>query len=354
MTKSLNDVEWKEFQIVNVLSNSINAKPYHSNELIEANNNGIPYITRTNLNNGLYNTVRNDINYCENPKCSISFGAENATYFFQPFKYITGNKMYYYKNQKLNKYSCLFITCCLNKAIKNCGFGYGMGLTGNRSDKKKIMLPVNSKNEPDYEFMEEYIREKEQNLKQKYKKYIQNRIDKLEKFVNEEKEWKEFEISNICDIKAGKRLTKADMSNGKIPFIGSTDQNNGITNFVSNINSSTDKNILGVNYNGSVVETFYHSYKCTFSDDVKRLSTKKKDNSNKYNYLFIANCIKKQKCKYMYGYKFNEKRMKRQKIMLPINSKNEPDYKYMENYMKYLEQKKLLKIFGFYKITLSS
>ena len=36
--------------------------------------------------------------------------------------------------------------------------------------------------------------------------------------------------------------------------------------------------------------------------------------------------------KYMYGYKFCESRMLRQKIMLPVNSAGEPDYKYMENY----------------------
>ena len=33
---------------------------------------------------------------------------------------------------------------------------------------------------------------------------------------------------------------------------------NGITNFVSNSNDSLDSNVLGVNYNGSIVENFYH------------------------------------------------------------------------------------------------
>ena len=43
------------------------------------------------------------------------------------------------------------------------------------------------------------------------------------------------------------------MQDGNIPFIGATDSNNDITNFVSNTNVSHDKNVLGVNYNGSVV-----------------------------------------------------------------------------------------------------
>ncbi|MDO5437476.1 MAG: restriction endonuclease, partial [bacterium] len=70
---------------------------------------------------------------------------------------------------------------------------------------------------------------------------------------------------------------------------------------------------------------------------------------NKYIYLFLKNAILKQKCKYMYGYKFNESRMLKQKIMLPVNLKGEPDYQYMEDYMKYLEQKKLLEYLEYIK-----
>ena len=217
----------------------------------------------------------------------------------------------------------------------------GNGATLTRLRRSRILLPIVKKGEPDYKFMEEYIKEREEKLKNQYKKYISDLVGKLHKEVCIDKEWRDFYISKIFDIKAGKRLTKANMQKGIIPFIGATDSNNGITNFVSNENSSTDKEVLGVNYNGSVVETFYHQYKCTFSDDVKRFSTKE-IKGNKYLYLFLKNAILKQKCKYMYGYKFNENRMVKQKIMLPVNSKGEPDYEFMENYMKYLEQQKIL------------
>ena len=84
-------------------------------------------------------------------------------------------------------------------------------------------------------------------------------------------DWKEFSLSDICNINSGVRLTKANMQDGKIPFIGATDSNNGITNFASNTNASFDKNVLGVNYNGSVVENFYPPYSYVFSDDIKRV-----------------------------------------------------------------------------------
>ena len=165
----------------------------------------------------------------------------------------------------------------------------------------------------------------------------------------QQKEWREFGIEEICEIKAGKRLTKADMQEGNKPFIGSTDSNNGITNFVSNTNASEDSNVLGVNYNGSVVENFYHKYKAIFSDDVKRLSFKDVE-GNEYIYLFLKNVILKQKSKYQYAYKFNEKRLKRQKILLPINDKKEPDYAYMEQYIKNMKYKKIKQYLAFKNI----
>lgn len=162
-------------------------------------------------------------------------------------------------------------------------------------------------------------------------------------------QWKEFWLEDIVDIKSGVRLTKANQISGKQPFVGSTDGNNGVTNFVSNINNSLDSNLLGVNYNGSVVDNFYHPYECVFSDDVKRLHFKDKIARNKYCYLFIKQCILKQKNKYAYGYKFNASRMKRQKIVLPINTKGKVDYDFMKKYMIIQEVKEMYEVINYIK-----
>ena len=154
--------------------------------------------------------------------------------------------------------------------------------------------------------------------------------------------WKEFRLEDIFTIDPGVRLTTANMTMGKRPFIGATDSNNGITAFVDNTNKSLDSNVLGVNYNGSVVENFYHPYEAIFSDDVKRLHLKEVEN-NKYICLFIKQSILKQKAKYQYGYKFNGERMKRQYIMLPSTPEGTPDYTFMEEYMRQKEQTILAK-----------
>jgi len=150
--------------------------------------------------------------------------------------------------------------------------------------------------------------------------------------------WKEFFLEDIVSINGGKRLTKADMQLGNMPFIGASELNNGITAFTCSINESIDNNVLGVNYNGSVGFAFYHPYRAIFSDDVKRIKWKSSLHNNRYTLLFLASMIGQQKCKYAYGYKFNSQRMKRQKILLPIQSNNTIDWGFMEAYMKQKER----------------
>lgn len=129
------------------------------------------------------------------------------------------------------------------------------------------------------------------------------------------------------------------MTAGGRPFVGASDSNNGVTGFVSNKNSSLDKQVLGINYNGSVCEAFYHPYECIFSDDVKRFHLKYKDD-NEAILLFMGMVIHKQKGKYEYAYKFNEQRMKRQIIMLPVDTTGNPNYAYMEQYGRHMMRRK--------------
>lgn len=50
--------------------------------------------------------------------------------------------------------------------------------------------------------------------------------------------------------------------------------------------------------------------------------------------LFLKTMIIQQKVKFEYGYKFNEKRMQRQKILLPVTEDNSPHWQFMEEFMR--------------------
>ena len=339
----LNNIEWGEFEIGEIFKIE-NCKC--SNVSLLQNGN-IPYVGATNRNNGVLKFVKPIEKLITKGNC-IAFicdGEGSVGYsIYKTEDFIGSTTVKIGRNKNLNKYIASFIITIADTVRSKYNFGFKRNET--HLKKEKILLPTTSKGEPDYAFMEQYIKQKEQEKIDKFYTYISKRIDEVKDFKKVEdlkdKEWGEFFISDIFNIKAGKRLTKSEMKKGLIPFIGASDSNNGITNFVNNSNSSIDSNVLGVNYNGSVVENFYHPYKAIFSDDVKRLSLNK-IKGNEFLYLFIKVVILNQKSKYQYAYKFNETRIKRQKIMLPINSKNEPDYDYMENYIKAIEYKKLTK-----------
>ena len=162
------------------------------------------------------------------------------------------------------------------------------------------------------------------------------------------KNWEKYTFEDIFDIRSGKRLETRNKIPGNRPFIGASDSNNGITGFVNNTNDSLDRNSLGVSYNGAPCIAFYHPYECIFTDDVKHLHLKC-HNDNEFVHLFLATVISKQKGKYSYGYKFNEQRMRRQIILLPINKNGDPDYEYMESYVRMKESDLIKRYLGYSK-----
>lgn len=145
------------------------------------------------------------------------------------------------------------------------------------------------------------------------------------------KEWKSFSIGDLFSIGSGARLETRNKIQGTRPFIGATDNANGVTSFVANDNSSKDKNVLGVNYDGAPGIAFYHPYECIFTDSVKRLHLKSRKDS-KWTSLFFVTIFFRQRSKYGYGYKFNARRMYRQLLMLPASKDGSPDFEYMEQH----------------------
>lgn len=327
--------KWKDFRVIDILGTSTNSVAHHSESLTLAEEKGIPYITRTSYNNGLSSIVNNK-NYQLNPANSISFGAENAEFFYQPFKYITGNKMYYYKS--IDKEASLFLVECLNYSIKNCGFGYGMGLTGTRMNMRKFMLPVDDKDRVDEQYIKDFVLKVKQNKIKLYVDYITNKLKNLtliEIPKLNEKKWKEFFLTEIFeDIQRGKRLTKSNQKCGYIPYVSSTSLNNGVDNYISNnTNVRKYKDCLSLANSGSVGSCFYHKYEFVASDHITHL---KNDNLNEFSYLFISALLSRLSEKYNFNREMNDKRIKREKVLLPINDEEKPDFAYMEQYIKNL------------------
>lgn len=339
---TLNSVEWGEFRIKDLFEiEAVKGRP------IENYKKGdIPYVSTAATNNAVINFIEKDKNILTSA-FAITVDPIKGTCFFHDYDFVgrgfSGASVNVLRNINLNKYNGVFICSSIEKTSK-LKASYGYLFNSNRLKMAVILLPIDFKGRPNWQFMEDYIKQEMKVQSSKVASYYENKLMKLGfELLDLDVKWKEFWMEDILDIKSGVRLTKADQIDGNIPFIGASDANNGVTEFVGNTNKSLDSNVLGVNYNGSVVENFYHSYECIFSDDVKRIKFKNGEYGDEFTYLFLKQMILSQKNKYQYGYKFNAKRMSRQKIMLPIDKNGEPHWKYVSNFIKKLEKENIEK-----------
>lgn len=258
--------------------------------------------------------------------------------FYHPYKFIASSDVTIIQpkdGQLLDTEMALYLKVVIEKQRQS--FMYGYKISNDRLKNIQLDIPLlPTGNKIDWEYMRRVISDshKKMALLPKTSNKLGNSLD-----LNSKK-WKMFNIggeNGILTISSGVRLTKENMNKGNIPFIGATDKNNGITNWVSNKNKSLDNNVLGVNYNGSVVKNFYHPYNAIFSDDVKRIHIKDKSvKASAEMYIFLKCAFLQLEETYQYGFKFNADRMKNQKLLLPMDSKGNPDWNFMESYIKSL------------------
>lgn len=343
---SVNDREWKDFPAfgedglfeIRTTRSSIDAV-----KLRDGPDKNVPYITRSDINNGISRFVSsNNSKGLEDPGGTITIGLDTQTAFFQPYPYITGQNIHVVSGEKLTEGVARFLTVILQNQMRSKFNWGGNGATIGRMKRLRILLPVNDLGEPDYEFMEEFVRERDGHAEGLFRSYQRQDLTDTSIPPLSERKWGEFFVDDIFEIRPGKRLETRNKNPGLRPFIGASEINNGVTGFVSNINESLDSNCLGVNYNGAPCTSFYHLSESLFSDDVKHLHLKNHED-NEWILLFFSTLFAKQKVKFNYGYKCNEQRMRRQILMLPVNDSGEPDYDYMECYARNLLAEKYRK-----------
>jgi len=146
--------------------------------------------------------------------------------------------------------------------------------------------------------------------------------------------WTEFEIEELFEVKGSKTTPKKELQDigaGKYPYITTSAANNGVEGFY---NFFTEKgNILTID---SAVKGYcsYQAEDFSASDHVEKLVPKFE--MNIYTALFLQTIINLEQFRYSYGRKFNQIRIKSTKIKLPVNSQNQPDWQFMEDYIKSL------------------
>jgi hypothetical protein len=156
----INYSKWKEFELDKIFDEIYLAKPYHKINLNALNSKvtgSVPYITRTGKNNGINCYVVPNQEMKIEKSNAITVGAEGLVYFYQNEKFICGNKISILRTPELNKYNAFFLTTVLNLDLKK-KYSYGRALVYSKVIKEKVFLPSTEDGNPDWYYMENYIR----------------------------------------------------------------------------------------------------------------------------------------------------------------------------------------------------
>jgi hypothetical protein len=172
---SLGQVEWKEFLIGGkdgIFSISSSNSGIDKSKLIEVIGK-IPYITRSEVNNGvnLFVGKEQSKKYSLNKGNVITIGLDTQTVFYQPHFFYTGQNIQILEHKNITKYIALFIIPLLKIQMRKFNWG-GNGATLTRLKRTKILLPIDSLGNPNWKFMEDYMKKIES---EKIKTYFQKK-----------------------------------------------------------------------------------------------------------------------------------------------------------------------------------
>lgn len=338
---------WKEFKLGYIMVGNkkqghglfeiVNSVAYHGKDVTETDSDdGINYITRSKFNNGLKARLVCLDKFKVNPAGTISFGAENADFFYQTEPYITGNKMYYIDTAALSERACRFLKSIL-EATFTANYSFSDGMIPARIYDECIKLPATPNGAPDWAYMESYMANLE--IKVAESLTLLQAAKDAEKKKVDTREWGEFRVGELFDA----FLSKDDIQpkaivEGNTPLVSSGKENNGIIAFIDNKNARLwEANTLTVDMFGKV---FYQGqpYYAVSHGRVNILMPRM--SMAKHCMQFIGCAIERVTTdKYAFSEMCTGTKLLKDIIMLPKDKTGQPDWAYMEEYMRKVEER---------------
>jgi len=314
----------------------------------------IAYIGAKKRDNGIMGFVLRDERYVTKGNCVVFIGDGQgsvgyATY--QPVDFIGSTTLLAGYNENLNKYNAQFIVGIID--CERYRYSFGRKFNKGALQKSKILLPALDEENPDWQFMEDFVKNTIiPNLPQKAKEVWTNTYDitplSSEKIGLSTNEWKLFNLNSIFDISYGNKLDRCQMeevSEG-ISFVTRTATNNGVGAYVERLSNIEPypAHCLSIALGGSIGSTFLQTRPFYTSQNVAVLQPK--SNLSDGVLLMIAALIEKEcHIKFVaFGRELNKHIKNNIYIKLPAMKLPDgtftPDWQFMEDYIKSLPYSK--------------
>lgn len=162
----MSNVQWKEFNVGEFFEFK-SVSPQVTKKDVDMMEDGeIPFIMQSSDNNGVVKYVAKQ----ENEKFKLidgnvitCFNHLNKVYYqSQSFYSKQGGNVFFITYEGVNELNAKYIVGILNVLIKDVGYGQN---TQTNFKKINMILPVTPTGEPDWSYMEDYIRDKQEQVK---------------------------------------------------------------------------------------------------------------------------------------------------------------------------------------------
>ena len=348
-------VLYKEFKVGDLLTVS-GTKSSNKGDL-EFVDDGINFVGRTNEVNGIQGTV-SPMKHEPNEGNTITISQVGTIVAkYQPEPYYTSQNIAKLGNDNINRDTGLYMASVINKALILYE-GYN---TPKLTDIKEIelKLPVKSleDTEPDWEYMEVYIKQKELAYIGKLNKEFEQKKEQLIKLIGEETEYinieelptAKFKIGDLFTVESTKSLDAGKLTFKKegINFVGRTGANNGVQGKIGRQEfEPNEPNTITATVIGNLKYVKYQQEYYYTSQNINKLTAKYSMGIQHIQY-FITH-IKKFVEQYngmQGGYKLKDIREHEIEVIVnPEVSDLVPDWNAMERYIARIELQLLNRI----------
>ncbi len=158
----------------------------------------------------------------------------------------------------------------------------------------------------------------------------------------EELKWREFRLLDWFIDQKGNQKNMNALPYGETPLVSAKKIDNGFKGFYQvEDNEVFSGHCITLNNDGDGGAGLSYYQPSSFALDTHVTALYPIETMTKNVMLFIACCITKQSVLFGHGHSINNSRLNQLTIMLPVTDKDVPDFSFMEEYMKHMEQKLL-------------
>lgn len=337
--QKIEEKTWGAIHLIDIFDTISRGKRLKKSDHIPGN---VPYVSSTALANGTDGNCGNEKNVRKFGDClTLANSGSVGSCFYHPYDFIASDHVTALSREGTSEDCYLGLSALVGRLGEK--YNFNREINDTRISRERVMLPISDTGEPDYSYLEKYIRLKRTALLAKYKRWVKIRIAELGEIIAIpslcEKDWYSFVIKDIADVYSGQDIYAQERIDGGTPLVTAVGTNNGIGYFVGNENNSRAEESISVVRNGaSVGKAFYHKYSALYGNDCRRM--KLKHSTSEFVNLFITQVIGMQNKAFSYSRKLGTERLQNLRIMLPVTDDGTPDYAYMEQYAKNLMIKK--------------